>query len=249
MLTRSEITKRYRERKLAAAELLPKVPCLCGCGRMLRALDTNLRPARYAHGHNPAPSHTLFNAERVATFNRARTGVPLLALRGRKRPAEEIARRQVARLRNNGGVYQTKHGWKHAPETIAKMTAAVRKRDLAGANNPFYGRRHPPEVLRRIAEKNSGPNSPHWRGGVSTLPYGPEFTRKFKRSILERDGHYCRRCGNHQGELKRKLQVHHLDHDKKNNDPGNLAASCCSCNIWASYHREQPFTLSPPLAR
>jgi hypothetical protein len=39
----------------------------------------------------------------------------------------------------------------------------------------------------------------------------------------------------------KKLQVHHLDHDKMNNDPTNLVAACGSCNVWASYHRDEPF--------
>lgn len=241
MMTAAEKTKRYRQKRLAAAELLPRVPCACGCGTMLRALDTNLRPARYAHGHNP----TKTKGNIVGGWNKGKA-FPTPWNVGRKRPSEEITRRQETRLRNNGGIYQTKSGWKHRPETIAKMTEAVRRRDLSGANNPFYGKKHPPELLRRIAEKNSGPNGPGWKGGLSRLPYGPEFGPALKRKILERDGHRCRRCGNHQSELKRKLHVHHLDHDKLNNSPDNLVASCCSCNVWAGWNREKPFTLNPP---
>jgi 5-methylcytosine-specific restriction endonuclease McrA len=76
---------------------------------------------------------------------------------------------------------------------------------------------------------------------VGTLPYGPEFTRKFKKLIRERDNYTCQRCGKTQAQEGRVLQVHHLDHNKMNNDPTNLVASCGLCNIWASHHRDEPF--------
>lgn len=224
--TKLAYQRRWRANRRVLLAKAERVACACGCGSMLSPRHPHKKEVapRYKPGHNKS---TL----------------------GRRWSATSIAKRAETRRARNGGLYQTKRGWKHRPETIAKMTVAVRRRDLAGVNNPFYGKRHPPELLRRIAEKNSGPGNAGWRGGVSVLPYGPGFTRKTKRIILERDGYRCRRCGKQQSELKRGLQVHHLDHDKNNNDHSNLAAACGSCNVWASYHRAESFiTGGVPLA-
>jgi len=117
-------------------------------------------------------------------------------------------------------------------ETKAKLSLALRGRKLS------------PERIAKI----SGPNNPHWRGGVGFLPYGPGFTRKLRREIRERDAHRCQRCGRTTAELGYTLPVHHLDHDKANNDPANLVASCHRCNVWASYHRDEPFVLAAEVA-
>jgi hypothetical protein len=80
-----------------------------------------------------------------------------------------------------------------------------------------------------------------WKGGVGVLPYGAGFTKKFKRLIRERDQYTCQRCGLTQDKHWRTLEVHHIDHNKNNNDPSNLVTSCGKCNIWANFHRDEPF--------
>lgn len=209
-LTPAERTRRYRAKRLAEAATRPKVSCRCGCGTLLRAINTNLKPALYAPGHNPGGEGTRLTSARAIAYNKGR--------------------------------YQNKSGWKHTAETRMRMSERNHMRGKTGAANPFFGRHHSVETIAVISAKNSGANSPRWRGGVGSLPYGPEFTRALKRRILRRDGYHCQRCGKHQRELKGLLHVHHLDHDKQNNDERNLVAACCSCNVWASYHREEPFT-------
>lgn len=113
--------------------------------------------------------------------------------------------------------------------------------DTTGPNNAFFGKSHTEETKRLLSEQRTGPLHHGWRGGVATLPYGPGFTRKLKRLIRERDGDRCVRCGKSQADNHRTLEVHHLDHDKLNNDPSNLATSCGSCNVWASWHRDEPW--------
>jgi hypothetical protein len=109
---------------------------------------------------------------------------------------------------------------------------------MSGENNPFYGKKHSPETRAKISERTSGPNHRDWNGGTGTLPYGPEFTRKFKRLLRERDDQTCQRCGITREQHGRTLEVHHIDADKMNNDPANLAAVCASCNQWCRWHPE-----------
>ena len=49
-----------------------------------------------------------------------------------------------------------------------------------------------------------------------------------KQFILERDNYTCQ-DPNCKGEHK-KLHVHHIDYNKKNNNPKNLIALCSSCH-------------------
>jgi hypothetical protein len=66
-LTTAEKSRRYKERKKAAIDALPKIECGCGCGTLIAPISKrDFKPARYAHGHNPygeatrfRPGHTL----------------------------------------------------------------------------------------------------------------------------------------------------------------------------------------------
>lgn len=75
-------------------------------------------------------------------------------------------------------------------------------------------------------------NHPRWKGGIS--PYPSEFYR-IRENIRERDNHTCRLCGKKQGT--RKLDVHHIDYDRKNSDPKNLITLCTSCNMKAESNK------------
>lgn len=111
---------------------------------------------------------------------------------------------------------------------------------MSGERNPFYGKTHTPETQAKIVAANTGANNHGWKGGTGTLPYGPEFTRKFKQMIRERDNQTCQRCGVTRAEHGKTLEVHHIDHDKANNDPANLATVCASCNVWCWWHQDEP---------
>lgn len=239
MLTPAERQRRYRERRDQRSASLDPIPCACGCEQLIPPINKQGRPATFAHGHNSRGKQPAWTPEHMA---RMRAAVKTPWTQGprrdeiRARIAESV-KKQHERQRANG--YIPKRGWKHSEETRQRFSEAVRKRDLRGARNPFFGRTHTPETRARLSERLSGEGNPGWNGGASTLPYGPEFTRKFKRLIRERDGHICQRCGKTREENSRRtMQVHHRDHDKMNNDPTNLTTVCNSCNVWLSHHRD-----------
>lgn len=160
-LARSEITKRFRARKHAEIEQMPKISCACGCETMIAPIGKLFRPVKYALGHNPDGDKTRFK-KGFTPWNK---------------------------------------------------------------DNPDW----------------MGENHPYWRGGVGSLPYGPGFTRRFKKVLRQRDQYTCQHCGITQAEHGSTLQIHHMDFDKNNNDPTNLVTACNKCNIWANFHPDEPF--------
>ncbi len=87
----------------------------------------------------------------------------------------------------------------------------------------------------------------NWNNGSSFEPYGIEFNKELKEQIRKRDNYRCQQCFRHQDELFRKqrgkiinvkLCVHHIDFDKKNNDPKNLISLCLSCHAQTNFNRE-----------
>jgi endogenous inhibitor of DNA gyrase (YacG/DUF329 family) len=83
-----------------------------------------------------------------------------------------------------------------------------------------------------------GENNPNWRGGLSFEPYPIQWRRSLRKHIRERDGRICQICKLHESEYDKKLDIHHIDYNKKNLDPANLISLCHSCHSKTSGNRE-----------
>ena len=66
-----------------------------------------------------------------------------------------------------------------------------------------------------------------------------KFTRKLKEEIRKRDDFKCQECGVPELELGRKLDVHHIDYNKKNYLSSNLICLCNSCHTKTNFNRKQ----------
>jgi 5-methylcytosine-specific restriction endonuclease McrA len=64
--------------------------------------------------------------------------------------------------------------------------------------------------------------------GSWQTPYPREFNRTLREQIRSREDHKCFLCST--PENGKKLDVHHIDYDKRNNDPFNLVALCHTCH-------------------
>jgi hypothetical protein len=95
-----------------------------------------------------------------------------------------------------------------------------------GARDHMFGGHLVEATKQKLREANLGSKNPNWRGGSSFLPYPPEFDDELKLQIKERDDFTCQVCG----LSDVTLQVHHIDWNKNNNDPGNLITLCPSCH-------------------
>ena len=105
-----------------------------------------------------------------------------------------------------------------------------------GEKNPFYGKRHTEKTKKEYRVTRAGKNNPNYIDGKSNDPYPLEFNDTLKELIRYRDGYRCQLCGIPQSEHFQRLDVHHIDHNPKNNDPKNLITLCRSCNCKVNSH-------------
>ena len=116
-----------------------------------------------------------------------------------------------------------KIGLKHKNKIISEKQkenqSKIMKGRYIGKNNPMYG-------IHRF-----GSNSPSWQGGKSFEIYPQEF-KQIRKIIYERDNYICQNpeCNINIGYYKR-LDCHHIDYDKKNNNLENLITLCVSCHM------------------
>lgn len=92
------------------------------------------------------------------------------------------------------------------------------------------------EIIKRF---HSGPDSMQWQGGLSFQPYTSAFNKKLKDLIRKRDRQRCVLCRKTRRKNGRPLQVHHIDYDKSNCDPKNLASLCNVCHGRTNTRRKQ----------
>jgi len=100
------------------------------------------------------------------------------------------------------------------------------------------------ETRKKQSEAHRGELAYNWQGGKSFEEYPIEF-KQIKKSILKRDNYTCQ-CPDceHKSNL---LDAHHIDYNKKNNNPENLITLCRSCHAktngknnrqyWAEYYQ------------
>lgn len=85
----------------------------------------------------------------------------------------------------------------------------------------------------------TGKNHPQWINGCSFEPYLPTFNQQLKSKIRVRDNFICQLCGIPELECNRKLDIHHIDYDKQNNNLNNLLSLCRSCNSKVNFNRKK----------
>jgi len=147
-----------------------------------------------------------------------------------------------------GNKHNPKIGYKKGHDTLPSW--GFRKNNQYGKNNignnyghVNKGRKVPwtktHKNRKRHQELMLGKNNPNWKNGVSFEPYPQEFNETLKELIRGRDNYTCQKCGKIQVENGRKLDIHHIDYNKKNCQSNNLISLCASCNSIAN--RNRPF--------
>ena len=135
--------------------------------------------------------------------------------RGIAKNPEEKRARQSASLK--GRIPWNKGLTKETDERVAKNSEATSKGVVAKWANGDYA-----DVVYGAAHYIED------RTHLDCFGY-PLSYYDIKPLIRDRDGHVCQLCG--EPEENRKLDVHHIDHDRTNSDPFNLVSLCRSCHI------------------
>lgn len=126
----------------------------------------------------------------------------------------------------------------NSKETRKKISEAALK---DGRMPSFKGHKHSKKSKEKISLAKKGKNlkEKHWNwlGGISFEPYGLEFNNDLKEVIRNRDRRKCQICEKTELECKRKLDCHHIDYNKLNNDPKNLISLCINCHMKTNFNR------------
>jgi len=95
-------------------------------------------------------------------------------------------------------------------------------------NNPFRGMSHSEETKRKMMEAKG-----NFTGERSFNDYTEDWCR-VRVDVYRRSGFMCSVCC----RKRCRLSAHHIDYNKKNNDPDNLIALCDSCHSKTNTRRE-----------
>lgn len=88
------------------------------------------------------------------------------------------------------------------------------------------------KMSEETKQKLSGINHWNWQEGRSFEKYTMNFNDILKESIRRRDNWECQVCNLKQSD--RKLPIHHIDYNKKNNNTHNLISLCDACHCKTS---------------
>lgn len=138
---------------------------------------------------------------------------------------------------NDGLTKETDERIKRSGENLSKTRKHMFKEGLlnaSGENNGMFGKI--PWNKNKKFPQFSGKNNSNWRGGKSFEPYGMKFNNELKEKIRERDNYECQYCTKKQE--REKLDVHHIDYNKKNNSKINLISLCKKCHGKANFNRK-----------
>jgi len=116
-----------------------------------------------------------------------------------------------------------------------KKSEETRRKIRENHSRYWLGKKQPKEMVEKRILK--GESHYNWQGGISFEPYGLEFNKDLKEVIRNRDRRKCQICEKTELESNRKLDVHHIDYNKKNNDPKNLISLCQKCHIKTNFNR------------
>jgi ribosomal protein L35 len=229
--------------------------CACGCSQYFIAHKNHGRETRFISGHNTIRKYP----KPIANHHYCECGCGVLISSNRKffkghsskkhccTKKQEEARRKLG-LSQKGvvrsqafkdNVSKTQKGHFTSSETRRKIGAANKGRimseEVRRKNSEWHkGRPSPNKGVPRL--ECTGENHWNWQGGIYT-PYSKDWNRWTKERIRERDGNICQIC--FASHFITKLDVHHIDYDKKNCSEDNLIALCHSCHTRTSHKKDR----------
>lgn len=128
----------------------------------------------------------------------------------------------------------------YTPEQIKRIKEGRKGMKLSESHKKAIGEGNKLAYAEGRKTVLRGANAPNWRGGISKTPYSSNW-KSIAKTIRKRDSYRCQHCGITQTELlsnnKYRLNVHHIDYDKTNNDYYNLISLCGNCHEQTNFNR------------
>lgn len=176
--------------------------CGCGCGKYIVVTESHYYYGipKYIHGHNT-------KSEEFRLIQSEKTKKEWEDGKHSRTQSEEHLRR---RLESLGETRRLQPGrWR-------------------GEHAPMYNKRHTDVSKDKISKskigKCGGSDHPNWQGGLSFGIYPIEFSELLKTTIRNKYNNCDYISGIHKDicSPNRKLDIHHIDYNKQNNDEDNL---------------------------
>lgn len=196
--------------------------CACGCGGKIEI--------KKKHKYNGIPQYI---------HNHHMKGKKLTEERKQKIRLGNLGKKRSKITKQN--ISKSKKGIKHTEEFKQKISlwnkenyTEERKIKVSLGNK---GKKRTQEHKEKYSKSKLGNKNPsygkvgglafNWQGGKSFELYLPEFNKELRNFIKNRDFHICQtpNCINTEN-----LHIHHMDYNKKNNNPENLITLCHSCH-------------------
>ena len=110
-------------------------------------------------------------------------------------------------------------------------------RDRTGAKNPFYGKTHSEDSIRKMAAHPNRPKFARGQENPNFVRYGIDFKplyagRSLKDRLLD-TVKACQGCG--YDKILAIIQVHHVNRNRRDNRPDNLRMLCPTCH-WVEHY-------------
>lgn len=237
--------------------------CQCGCGQRVTKHTQIDRWNKYIHGHSnkgtarlKSPPRLcacgcgkLANSEKKFIYGHHRIGATnskegnekrSKALKGRKPTEEAIKNMKLGQQKAWDNEDRKREFSENNPSKRPEVIEKIRKCSLELWQDEEHRNKHLLTLNSlEYHEAHSGENAWNWQGGKSFEIYPKEWTNRLKKSIRKRDNHQCQVCNTHQNLLGKKLDVHHIDYNKKNCNPNNLISLCESCHMKTNFNRDK----------
>ena len=230
-----------------------QILCACGCGQYRDKYDNRGRERKYINGHQ-----TQKGEKNIRYKPEIHTDEVVLCLCGCGKYINKYNKKgRLARYVQGHHDHNFKKGQRPSPKTeykrghhLPKATEEKRRRNISLArkemkftkehcDNISKGKKGKPNPKVSVSLRGKiREESRNWKGGLSFEPYGIEFNGKLKEVIRKRDKYTCQYCYRNQEEVREKLSIHHIDYDKKNNNPLNLISLCRKCHTKMGANRE-----------
>jgi hypothetical protein len=225
----------------------PPQPCECGCGQMANVGN------RFIIGHNQqGVSQSKEEKDKKSKSMKLVWSNPRFRKKQLKiirRVCKDEERNRKISESNTGKIQTKEHN-----ENISKGRIGIifteehckniSKAQFRNIEQPGYLENMSIQMKKLWANpefrnKLIGENASNWQGGISKLPYSQDWTEELKEYVRERDNCECQLCFISQDELNRRLDIHHIDYDKKNCNEDNLISLCVSCHAKTTNNRQR----------